>query len=177
MDKKQKKEHFQKSCGLKVGGGIPIILVSDVDEHIQIILKEIVDGIASIGLQMVMVRPEKGDTLNKCQEWVDKHPSTITLIEKKEADSDVFDIAVLEDLTTDKLEDMKEHRRVPVADKGMIEPFDPIQEKGNGFLYEQGNPWSLFAALIRASETYRFPYDWNNIIKAGQNVTPMAQAQ
>ena len=28
------------------------------------------------------------------------------------------------------------------------------------------NPWSAFAALVRANENFRFPYDWKNIQKS-----------
>ncbi len=41
--------------------------------------------------------------------------------------------------------------------------YDPNQEAGNAFTYDQLNPWLCFAAMVRAVETYRFPYDWKTI--------------
>lgn len=43
--------------------------------------------------------------------------------------------------------------------------YDPNQESGNAFLYDKENVWSVFAAVVRALETYRFPFDWKTIQK------------
>jgi len=167
VTKKQKKEQVQKKWGLSIDGAIPIVLVSDVDHNIQKILEEIIDGIATIGIQLCIVDTDKKSFQKQyCHEWQGKYPKAIKCISGEEADNDVFDMVVLEDLTVENLKSLKEHKMVPVAEKGKIEPFDPIEEKGNGFVFEEGNAWSLFAALVRAAETYRFPYDWQNIVKA-----------
>ena len=53
----------------------------------------------------------------------------------------------------------------PVSMKHIIENYDPNQESGNSFTYDTGNYWSAFAAVVRAMENFRFPYDWKNIQK------------
>lgn len=53
---------------------------------------------------------------------------------------------------------------VPVAlSNQILKDFDPVKEAGNAFLFEKENKWSLFAALVRALENYRFVYDWENL--------------
>lgn len=58
---------------------------------------------------------------------------------------------------------------VPVApETKSLENYDPVQERGTGFLYTQGSSsqdcaWSAFAALARALETFKFPFDWRTI--------------
>lgn len=57
---------------------------------------------------------------------------------------------------------------LPIAPKGMrhiVEDYNPNQETGNGFVFEDGNSWSAFAAIVRTNENFRFPYDWKNIQK------------
>lgn len=148
-----------------IGSQIPMILIKDeIDAHIHHILKQIIDGIAAIGIQIIVQEPHDPSRRNEWHEFVKKHPKWIKVIGKEEALSDVFDIAVLEDVTVEKLKELRQQKMVPVAEKG-VSMFDPIEEIGNGFLYHQ-NPWSLFAALVRAQETYRFPYDWDNLMKA-----------
>lgn len=49
----------------------------------------------------------------------------------------------------------------------VLENYDPVQESGNAFLCESPNVWSLFAALVRALETYKLPFDWKTIQKHG----------
>ncbi|MFH0770671.1 MAG: hypothetical protein V1926_04830 [Candidatus Peregrinibacteria bacterium] len=55
---------------------------------------------------------------------------------------------------------------VPVAPrmKG-LEPYDAVQESGCSFLYDQPTPWHCFAAIVRALETFQFPFDWRTIQK------------
>lgn len=51
---------------------------------------------------------------------------------------------------------------------GIVENFDPTKEKGNGFIYAKEDIWHVFAAIIRAYENYRFPYDWQNLVEAAR---------
>jgi glycogen synthase len=46
-----------------------------------------------------------------------------------------------------------------------LQNYHPNDETGNAFTYATINPWEVFTAMVRAIETYRFPYDWQNIIR------------
>ncbi len=55
---------------------------------------------------------------------------------------------------------------IPIAPAmDILENYHPNQERGCAFLYESPSPWQCFAALVRALETYRFPFDWRSIQK------------
>jgi starch synthase len=55
---------------------------------------------------------------------------------------------------------------IPVSTPAdVLENYNPIQEAGNAFLIEGRTEWHAFAALVRAIETYKFPYDWRTIQK------------
>jgi len=58
---------------------------------------------------------------------------------------------------------------VPVAPEGTatLDDYDPVQETGNAFLFSSPTPWNVFAQLVRAMETYKFPYDWRTIQRHG----------
>lgn len=43
--------------------------------------------------------------------------------------------------------------------------YNPLREKGNGFYFKNPTKWEVFAAIVRAMETYQFPYDWENLIR------------
>ncbi|OGJ56038.1 hypothetical protein A2706_01780 [Candidatus Peribacteria bacterium RIFCSPHIGHO2_01_FULL_51_35] len=69
-----------------------------------------------------------------------------------------------------------EYGVVPVAPESKhLEQYDPIQENGFAFLYDTGNEkqilWHCFAALVRALETHRFPFDWRTIQRHGMEHT------
>lgn len=58
---------------------------------------------------------------------------------------------------------------LPIAPADMrhiVEDYNPNQESGNGFLYREQNVWLAFAAIVRALENFRFPYDFKNIQKS-----------
>lgn len=165
MTKKQRKEQQQKKWGLTVDGRIPMVLVSDVDQNIRKILEEIVDGIASLGIQLVIIDSDATEIRESCDKWHGNHPESIKCVSENEVEEDLIDIMILKNVGDKDLAILKENNMVPIAEGGKVSSFDPIAEKGNGFIFES-NPWSLFASLVRAAETYRFPYDWKNIIKA-----------
>ena len=48
---------------------------------------------------------------------------------------------------------------------GILREFDPLQSEGNSFLYQDANKWSMYYALIRYLENYKFPYDNRNLVK------------
>lgn len=55
---------------------------------------------------------------------------------------------------------------VPVAPEcRAIENYNPVQETGNAFTYQNDNAWLCFAALVRALETHKFSFDWRTIQK------------
>jgi hypothetical protein len=53
---------------------------------------------------------------------------------------------------------------IPIGPKQPgLENYDPVQESGNAFLADPLTSWTWFAALVRACETYKLPYDWRTI--------------
>ncbi len=55
---------------------------------------------------------------------------------------------------------------VPVTPQALtVHDYNPNQESGNAFVYSKLTVWHCFAALVRALETFRFPYDWKSIQK------------
>lgn len=53
---------------------------------------------------------------------------------------------------------------VPVAhEMHLLENYSPTQESGNSFTYAEPTVWQIFASVVRALETFKFPYDWRTI--------------
>ena len=57
-----------------------------------------------------------------------------------------------------------------IAPKNLAEDYDPTTEQGNSFFATTENAWGIFAAAVRAVETFRFPYDWQGIVRNAMNV-------
>ncbi|MFA6305433.1 MAG: hypothetical protein WC651_01740 [Candidatus Gracilibacteria bacterium] len=57
---------------------------------------------------------------------------------------------------------------IPISqEREGVKNYDANRETGNAFIYKNPSPWSVFAALVRAIETFKFPYDWKHIIRQG----------
>ena len=57
---------------------------------------------------------------------------------------------------------------IPVSHaSSALENYDPVQESGNAFVFETDSAWQCFAALVRAMETYKLPFDWRTIQRNG----------
>jgi len=53
---------------------------------------------------------------------------------------------------------------VPIAPSTKaLQNYNPVQENGNAFLFTEKTEWHAFAAIVRALETYNFPFDWRTI--------------
>ena len=46
-----------------------------------------------------------------------------------------------------------------------VENLDPSTQKGTGFSFNRFNEMSLYAAIVRALETYKYKRTWNKIVK------------
>jgi starch synthase len=46
-----------------------------------------------------------------------------------------------------------------------VHNYDPRTGEGNGFTFEAYNPWALYAALVRAAETYRHRDIWRRLMR------------
>lgn len=66
----------------------------------------------------------------------------------------------------DELENALRYGTIPVSlPNALLQNYNPVQESGNSFVYETPNKWNCFASLVRALETFKFPYDWRTIQK------------
>jgi hypothetical protein len=66
------------------------------------------------------------------------------------------------------VEEMMLNGIIPIsAARDEISNYNPTRETGNSFIYKEENPWCIFEALVRARETFKFPYDWKHIVRQG----------
>lgn len=48
--------------------------------------------------------------------------------------------------------------------------YDPINERGNSFLFTKLEPWHVYGSLVRAIENFAFTHDWQNLVNSGKNL-------
>jgi len=68
------------------------------------------------------------------------------------------------------VEEMLLNGVIPISSlRPEVSDYNPNRETGNGFIFKKESPWAIFAALVRARETFKFPYDWKHIIRQGMS--------
>jgi len=68
----------------------------------------------------------------------------------------------------DKVKEAWENGVVPITQKHdtSIIDYNPNTESGNAFVFQNANEWEVYAAVVRALETFKFPYDWKFIVRS-----------
>lgn len=75
---------------------------------------------------------------------------------------------ILTDHQEEDIEHCLAYGAVPITLPSLlVEDYNPVQETGNAFLFEEATVWKVFATLVRACETYKFPFDWRTIQRHG----------
>lgn len=182
--KKKNKEAFQKQMEFTGNVGVPLgcVITSFIDEQGMCQISDIVDGLMSIGLEIIVVlhddkRARECIDLvsNMYQGRIKVIPETAENITKALSASDLY-------LAPGKSRPhyigqilALKYGVVPVLHHsenldGLLEDYDPRSENGQAFLFNFHTHWSFFAAVVRALENYKLSYDWNTIVKNGMSV-------
>lgn len=130
-----------------------------------------IDAICELGFFVSVLAEGDSQAQKKCFEIVQTYPSRFEILEStvknKEkilASSDIL----LFPGTPEKNMIVECIKRgiVPVLpENNNFEDFNPQNETGNAFTFEENNFWQFFTAIIRSYENFKFPYDWKNIQK------------
>jgi len=138
------------------------------------LLKELLPGLLQIPVQIVILGKGPASYGAYLTEIAAKHnhrlailPHDDTSLERMLLASDLS-LFLVDPSALPELSRCLRSGAVPVAPAmPLLKNYDPNQENGNAFLYEAQTHWQAFAAVVRALETYRFPYDWKTIQKEG----------
>lgn len=162
--KKDQKTKLSKDLSLKPSKPlVALILDKELSSQEENLLGQIIQAAASIDLQIVVLADTNLTTFKKNQQIT---PTIRYSRNNRHKVLQAADIAI--SFNFNDVQEMLLHGTIPVSIKRPeLINYNPNKETGNGFIYEKQNSWSIFAALVRALETYKFPYDWKNIVRFG----------
>lgn len=100
----------------------------------------------------------------------DKQNENIVYLKEIKKDLIVWFDFIICDNKIDLLKDYLRNWVVPIIPENnymhsLLKEFDPITNEWNSYLYNENNSFSIYYALIRFLENYRFPYDHRNLVK------------
>lgn len=179
-NKKAAKDYLRNKFGLNVNKR-KLVLSIIVDEKSKpddalCFLKSFLEGIKAVSVSVLILTPQslKGKLDDfKSPRGVFVMQSNNTLTEKALEASDVSFVFPLAATTQEHLNLMWHLGVVPIAPEKSAQDYDPNKETGNSFITRKDDAWGIFAALVRAAETFRFPYDWKHIVRQALKAIPL----
>ncbi len=137
------------------------------------LLKELIQGLLSLPVEIVILGKGTAAYGEYLTEIAKEHSHRIAIVPNDEKHiRKMFAAADMALFLTDasdlpELEAALCYGTIPLCPvTKKIRAYDPNQESGEGFLYDKLTVWHAFGALVRALETFRFPYDWRTIQKS-----------
>ena len=132
-----------------------IILEKELNEEDEETLSHLLQGFKNTEIEVVILGDEKFKKNSHLLSYTQKNRKLLL---------EGSDMAL--SFSFNDVQEMLVNGTVPISLKRPeIQNYNPNKESGNGFVFNLMNPWSIFAASIRALETYKFPYDWKNIVR------------
>ena len=134
-------------------------------------------------LWLIDLKDEK--VLKLLLNWLEKLPSNFIVlhhhwrkpsinsqnifITSEQLDSVWFDFVVCDDCN-DNLSDYIKKLVVPIINEdnhmsSILKEFNAIKNEWNSYLYKDKDEWSIFYALVRYLENYKFSFDNKNLVK------------
>lgn len=160
--KKETKKTFAKKLSFSYKRPLlGIFLDKELSKEEARKMNEILEGVASINMEVILLAD------SNIEEFSIPHviflpysrPNRKTLLE-------ACDMAIV--LPFNDIDEFLLNGIIPVSDqKDGLKDYNPNFETGNSFTYKTDNSWGIFAALVRAMETFKFPFDWRNIVREG----------
>lgn len=169
--KKEAKEALFERCWKDESTKSPLLVIFDSTDHqAREVLFKLMEGLLVLPFKVIAIsKEERADLV--------KHPSgRVTWINTENGRNDpqidkyllASDMALVMDEHHDLLERIMKKGVVVIGHEKspLLENYHPNEETGNSFTFKSNNAWDIFMALVRALETYKFPYDWDHIIRS-----------
>jgi starch synthase len=173
---------FQREVNLPVDAGIPLIgSISRLTSQKGFdILGEVIDALMDLPLQLVIMGTGDQYYHEMLSRVARRHPNKMALFltfntalaQKIYGASDLFLMpSRFEPCGSSQMIAMR-YGSVPIVRStgglaDTVRDFDPRTLSGNGFAFEKYSGMMLFAAVVRAIETYKYGNVWRGLMEAG----------
>ncbi|OIO54146.1 hypothetical protein AUJ46_03960 [Candidatus Peregrinibacteria bacterium CG1_02_54_53] len=174
--KVENKTALQKELGWPMEPKVPVVCLPAgmSDELGGALLKELLPGLLSMSLELLVLGKGNAAYGELFTELARERGHRIAIIPNEDdnlrkmlAASDIaFFLADPDSMP--ELTSCLQYGVVPIAPAcKALNDYNPVQETGNAFLAPDETSWLLFASLVRALETFKFPFDWRTIQRHG----------
>lgn len=167
-EKRAAKENLYKVCWPGEKMNKPLIILFEPESGHEVLFR-LLEGCLVLNANFIVV------STNEPEDFI-RHPAgKITWVSMEDGRNKpkieqylkAADMAVVLEDHSESLEAIMSNGTVVIGHEKSVflQNYHPNDETGNAFTYATINPWDVFTAMVRAMETFRFPYDWQNIIR------------
>lgn len=170
-DKKEEKTQLYHEKYGNISTQTPLLLLfaphpknKELYEHFW----QLLEGLSVLSCHTVVIAQGKSTrklpSTSRLMVWLDQG----SLTKKQQAMYEIAaDMAVLFEDDNEAVTRLMERGVVVLGNERlpMLENYQPNDETGNSFTFRSSTSWDIFRALVRAHETYLFPYDWGHIVR------------
>ncbi len=138
----------------------------------NLLLVKTIEAACALGFMVSMVMPQNREAQKQLIDLSEQYNGQFELFEfsgdnEKRIIRKSNVVLFLDKPNQEKLKRVMKKGIVPIVPFGnTVQNFDAQKETGTGFCFTENNFYECLAMLVRAFETYKFPYDWNNLRKA-----------
>jgi glycogen synthase len=169
--KQHQKLALQAACNWPKETKVPLICLplGMTDALGGKLLEEILPGIMELSNELLILGKGSAEYGTLFTKLAKEHPHRVHIVQN--TPEHVSQMLTASDMALFFAEPTEEELKVclsfgvvPISPASKaIEDYNPVQESGTAFVYDKLNVWQCFAALARATETFKFPYDWRTI--------------
>lgn len=145
---------------------VAIILDHEISKKEQSLIMNLLEGMGSLEVNVIILTDQ-----NFVVEG--SHSASLRMLPYSRRNRkyllEAADIALC--FSFNDVEEMLLNGTIPVSAKRKeLSDYHPNHETGNAFIARDGSAWGIFAAMVRAVETFKFPYDWKGIVRQGMEM-------
>jgi len=167
-EKKMMKEKVFLKFWPKLSSKMPLLIIfAPEDKASQEVLFQILQGLMVLPVQVAIISenepPDNAHSKGKYM-WLNPKTSSQAQLDNWLTASDM---ALVFEEKQELLKKIFAQGVVVIGQEKspLLQNYHPNEETGNSFTFKSINPWDALSALVRAHESYRFPYDWQHIIR------------
>lgn len=156
--KKELKESICLRYNLKKNQPL-LFIYAPSNKSLEPIFLQLIEAAGAISCDCIVMADTKAPAeVQKRAVWLKK--------EESRKIEPAADMALLLEATEQQIQQIQNEGIVLIGYEKwpLLENYHPNKETGNSFTFPIFNPWAIFMALVRAHETYQFPYDWQHIV-------------
>ncbi len=127
------------------------------------------EAMCELGFRVSVIAEGNSETQECCFKLLEKYPEQFEVLEsldtnKQKILNNADAVIFAENPAKKVLAEVVANNVVPILPEGNgLNDFDLKNETGEAFTFKEGSIWLFVSAIVRANESFKFPYDWKTI--------------